>query len=71
MTIVAWITAAFGALVVGVAAASVLDEVLGHTEVLQPERWSHDVILRTVLTAAFTLLVMALWVWFWMRYIVS
>ncbi|MFQ5342164.1 MAG: hypothetical protein ACE5F6_11530 [Anaerolineae bacterium] len=71
MSIIAWVTAAFGALVVGVAVSSVLDELLGHVTHLQSSRWSLRVILRGVATLIAAAAAMALWGWLWMRYVVG
>lgn len=70
MRIVAWITAAFGALVVGVAMSSILDELLGRADDLQADRWSREMILRTAITAGVAVVSMGLWIWLWLQYIV-
>ena len=71
MSIIAWGTAAFGALVVGVAVSSVLDELLSSVTHLQPSRWSLRAILRGVVTLIVAAAAMALWWWLWMRYVVG
>ena len=71
MSIIAWITAAFGALVVGVAINSVLDELLNDTAQPQSGPWPQEAILRSVVSAVLTMAAMALWTWFWMRYVVG
>ncbi len=71
MNIVGWITAAFGALVVGVATSSVLDELLSRATQLRIERWSRDSLVRTAITAIVSLAAMVLWLWLWMNYIVG
>ncbi|MFQ5859224.1 MAG: hypothetical protein ACE5LU_26790 [Anaerolineae bacterium] len=71
MSIIAWITAAFGALVVGVATSSVLDELLDRVVKVQLDRWSQESILRIAITITATIAAMALWVWLWMRYVVG
>lgn len=67
MQSIAWITAVFGALVVGVAVASVIDELLGQAERWQAELWSQEAIVRAAVTAVVALIAMAVWVWLWMR----
>lgn len=67
--IIVWITAALGALVVGVATSSLFDELLNRVVLLRPRRWSRGVILRSVVTVIITVGVMALWAWVWIRYI--
>lgn len=69
MSIIAWITAAFGALVVGVAVSSVLDELLSRVTHVQPDRWSLEAILRGVATLIAAATAMALWGWLWMGYV--
>lgn len=69
MSIISWITAAFGALVVGVATTSVLDELLDHVVQMQLDRWSQEAILRTAITVTASIVAMALWVWLWIQYV--
>lgn len=71
MTTIAWITAAFGALVVGVAVSSVLDELLSRVTHVQPDRWSLKAVLRGIATLIAAAAAMALWGWLWMRYVVG
>lgn len=69
MSIITWITAAFGALVIGVAVSSVLDELLYRVAQLQPNRWSREAVLRGVIAVVVTAAAMASWIWLWMQYV--
>lgn len=69
MSIIAWITTAFGALVIGVAVSSVLDELLTRVTHLQPNPWSRGAILRALITLILSGAAMALWGWLWMQYV--
>lgn len=71
MRIIAWITTAFGTLAAGVAMASFLDELLNHAAQLSSHRWSQEVIVRTAIIAGVSVTTMALWAWFWMRYVIG
>ena len=71
MSIVAWVTTAFGALVIGVAVSSVLDELFNRVAQLQPDRWSRGAVLRSAITVIVSGAAMALWVWLWMQYVVG
>ena len=69
MTTFAWVTAAFGALVVGLATSSILDELRNRVAQIQPDRWSQDAVLRAAVTAIVSGAVMVLWVWLWIAYV--
>lgn len=71
MNTIAWVTAVFGALVVGVAINSVFDELLKDTAQPESKPWSQEAILRTAIAAIVTITAMVLWVWVWMRYVVG
>lgn len=66
---VVWVTAAFGALVVGVATTSVLDELFRRTGQPLPRPWSQEVLLRSAIAMIAAAATMALWVWFWTDYV--
>ncbi|MBS1253504.1 MAG: hypothetical protein MAG451_02553 [Anaerolineales bacterium] len=70
MRIIAWITAVFGALVMGVAIASLLDELLDRPEKLQLDGWSQKAIARVAITIVVVVVSMAVWMWLWLRYVV-
>ncbi len=54
----------------GVAMASVLDELLDQSEQLQFDGWSQEAIARTAITAVVVVVSMAVWMWLWLRYVV-
>jgi hypothetical protein len=68
-TVIVWATAAFGALVVGVATTSVVDELFQRTDRPLPRAWSREVLLRSAVAMVAAAATMALWVWFWTNYI--
>lgn len=67
---IVWLTAAFGALVVGVATTSVLDELFRRSDQPLPRPWSQEVLLRTAIAMVAAAATMALWVWFWTNYVI-